>query len=98
MDLNVYGSDSRSRYTYALTSAYDSTYQVSPGHDTTITIPQVDTTIRTTRQNWSATALVVRSLDAHWSAGIQGSLSGSTSVSYTHLRAHETRHDLVCRL
>src|SRR5450756_3009335 len=24
--------------------------------------------------------------------------SGLTSVSYTHLRAHETRHDLVCRL
>ena len=23
---------------------------------------------------------------------------GSTAVSYTHLRAHETRHDLVCRL
>src|SRR5450756_1136609 len=23
---------------------------------------------------------------------------GSSSVSYTHLRAHETRHDLVCRL
>ena len=22
----------------------------------------------------------------------------SISVSYTHLRAHETRHDLVCRL
>src|SRR5450756_901200 len=22
----------------------------------------------------------------------------TTSVSYTHLRAHETRHDLVCRL
>ena len=22
----------------------------------------------------------------------------STPVSYTHLRAHETRHDLVCRL
>src|SRR5450759_5897463 len=22
----------------------------------------------------------------------------SSSVSYTHLRAHETRHDLVCRL
>src|SRR5450756_1820263 len=22
----------------------------------------------------------------------------STTVSYTHLRAHETRHDLVCRL
>src|SRR5450756_2754673 len=24
--------------------------------------------------------------------------STRTSVSYTHLRAHETRHDLVCRL
>ena len=23
---------------------------------------------------------------------------GMESVSYTHLRAHETRHDLVCRL
>src|SRR5450756_1678190 len=26
------------------------------------------------------------------------SLLRSVSVSYTHLRAHETRHDLVCRL
>src|SRR5450759_4391994 len=25
-------------------------------------------------------------------------LSGVEPVSYTHLRAHETRHDLVCRL
>ena len=25
-------------------------------------------------------------------------LSGIVAVSYTHLRAHETRHDLVCRL
>src|SRR5450759_3903134 len=25
-------------------------------------------------------------------------VDGVTSVSYTHLRAHETRHDLVCRL
>ena len=23
---------------------------------------------------------------------------GEEAVSYTHLRAHETRHDLVCRL
>src|SRR5450759_5844472 len=23
---------------------------------------------------------------------------GTSAVSYTHLRAHETRHDLVCRL
>src|SRR5665648_679016 len=26
------------------------------------------------------------------------SIMGFNSVSYTHLRAHETRHDLVCRL
>ena len=26
------------------------------------------------------------------------SMHGITSVSYTHLRAHETREDLVCRL
>src|SRR5450756_2766674 len=25
-------------------------------------------------------------------------LRGAVTVSYTHLRAHETRHDLVCRL
>src|SRR5450756_2331227 len=27
-----------------------------------------------------------------------GTLLGRIPVSYTHLRAHETRHDLVCRL
>src|SRR5450756_743158 len=27
-----------------------------------------------------------------------GAAEGSMAVSYTHLRAHETRHDLVCRL
>src|SRR5450759_3728350 len=27
-----------------------------------------------------------------------GVIPGSLPVSYTHLRAHETRHDLVCRL
>src|SRR5450759_5937644 len=30
--------------------------------------------------------------------GNQGVLMTQTPVSYTHLRAHETRHDLVCRL
>ena len=29
---------------------------------------------------------------------ILNSLESKGSVSYTHLRAHETRHDLVCRL
>src|SRR5450756_2772967 len=28
---------------------------------------------------------------------VEISLLSSTPVSYTHLRAHETRHDLVCR-
>ena len=29
---------------------------------------------------------------------LPGSVPSSITVSYTHLRAHETRHDLVCRL
>src|SRR5659263_139938 len=32
------------------------------------------------------------------SPGVSGGRSSSQPVSYTHLRAHETRHDLVCRL
>src|SRR5659263_666281 len=30
--------------------------------------------------------------------GVAKALIPSVPVSYTHLRAHETRHDLVCRL
>jgi hypothetical protein len=86
LDLNLSGSDNRSRYTYAQTPAYDSTYQVAPGHDTTVTIPEVDTTLRTNQHSWSVSAQAVRSLDAHWSAGLQGSFSGSTSGN-TDLRA-----------
>src|SRR5450756_3018004 len=39
-------------------------------------------------------------LDAAVSAGVRSFIYASTAVavSYTHLRAHETRHDLVCRL
>src|SRR5450756_756368 len=29
---------------------------------------------------------------------ITSRIDGTVTVSYTHLRAHETRHDLVCRL
>src|SRR5450759_5808814 len=29
---------------------------------------------------------------------VSDELDGLVAVSYTHLRAHETRHDLVCRL
>src|SRR5450759_5768180 len=33
-----------------------------------------------------------------WFCPNAGSSSAPSPVSYTHLRAHETRHDLVCRL
>src|SRR5450759_818473 len=33
-----------------------------------------------------------------WPAPRRFSPPGRAPVSYTHLRAHETRHDLVCRL
>jgi hypothetical protein len=45
-----------------------------------------DTTIRSTTQSWSASARAVGSLGPHWSAGLQGALSGSTS-SNTDLKA-----------
>src|SRR5665648_1192044 len=37
-------------------------------------------------------------IDDFHSASRHSRLSASHPVSYTHLRAHETRHDLVCRL
>src|SRR5450759_5541677 len=37
-------------------------------------------------------------LDPHSIGGGASVAASSSSVSYTHLRAHETRHDLVCRL
>ena len=79
LDLSVSGSENLSRYTYAVASAYDSTYQLSPGHDTTVTIPQVDTTIRNTPRSWPVSASAIGALGPHWSAGLQGSVSGSTS-------------------
>src|SRR5450756_1318540 len=33
-----------------------------------------------------------------WLTAADSIWPGSVPVSYTHLRAHETRHDLVCRL
>jgi hypothetical protein len=67
LELSLYGSDYRSRYTYELTET-------------------TDTTIRTKRQSWSGSARGVRALGPHWSAGLQGSVSGSTS-SNTDLKA-----------
>src|SRR5450756_1914847 len=43
-----------------------------------------------------AVALVAAGYGA--GAGAIAIVHSLTSVSYTHLRAHETRHDLVCRL
>src|SRR5450759_5465081 len=36
--------------------------------------------------------------DQHDESGDAGVAAQENAVSYTHLRAHETRHDLVCRL
>src|SRR5450756_2980647 len=41
--------------------------------------------------------LVLLSISAVWCHWCHV-MDETTSVSYTHLRAHETRHDLVCRL
>src|SRR5450756_3012894 len=48
----------------------------------------------------SVVVLVLRAVAAPQRNGALKASSGRTSspVSYTHLRAHETRHDLVCRL
>src|SRR5450756_1718108 len=43
----------------------------------------------------------LRDADGYASGALQSvvvGMGGPTAVSYTHLRAHETRHDLVCRL
>src|SRR5678816_4050137 len=50
---------------------------------------------------FAATSVVVRPVVGHWAdrwneAGVM--VSGLVSVSYTHLRAHETPEHLVCRL
>lgn len=84
IQLDLYGSENRSRYSY--TPTYDSTFQVRPGRDTTVLITGPTSTTRTTKQSWSASGLVVRSVSAHWSAGLRGNLSGSTS-SNTDLKA-----------
>jgi hypothetical protein len=84
IQLDLYGSDSRSRYSY--TPTYWDTIQTASGRDSAVLVEGPTSTTRTKRQSWSANALVVRSINAHWSAGFQGALSGSTSGN-TDLRA-----------
>src|SRR5450756_1781530 len=47
---------------------------------------------------WVAPAVRRRGLGRALTEAVIEELEDSGSVSYTHLRAHETRHDLVCRL
>src|SRR5665648_237237 len=44
------------------------------------------------------TAYTIRTLCCASSAKVSANAFIAAAVSYTHLRAHETRHDLVCRL
>src|SRR5665648_553114 len=37
-------------------------------------------------------------IELHEIQGVSATVLTANTVSYTHLRAHETRHDLVCRL
>ena len=85
IQLAVYGSENRSRYSY--TPTWSETIQIVPGIDTTVLVTGPTMTTRTTKRSWSSSALVVRSLNAHWSAGLRGGLSGSTSAN-TDLKAY----------
>ena len=46
----------------------------------------------------SASAITANMLQPAWSRNLQDALNNAASVSYTHLRAHETPEHLVCRL
>ena len=63
LDFEVYGNQNRNRYEIPL---YDS-----------LGAYVGDSTIRTTKESWSADGLAVRSLGPHWSAGLQAVASGS---------------------
>src|SRR5450759_2302208 len=48
---------------------------------------------------WNIRQLYQETLDSLHAVGTyEEAVDSISSVSYTHLRAHETRHDLVCRL
>src|SRR5450756_2664686 len=62
-------------------------------------------TVHSYRGSWFPTPWSGRPLVTHWLSGSPSiaverrtSSTWKPPVSYTHLRAHETRHDLVCRL
>jgi hypothetical protein len=71
LEFELYGNQNRNRY------------QI-PTYDTLGNVVG-DTTYRTTRESWEASGLAVRSLGAHWSAGLRAEVSGATSRN-THSR------------
>src|SRR5450756_2985195 len=63
----------------------------------TVTIADLVEALKTSSSKWVKT----QSPDLaafSWQRGYGCFSVGPSAVSYTHLRAHETRHDLVCRL
>src|SRR5450756_496638 len=56
----------------------------------------IDDALRLADPTWDAQA--AGSMLVRHPALVTLSIEDAVSVSYTHLRAHETRHDLVCRL
>src|SRR5450756_2893096 len=52
----------------------------------------------TPKINWPSKVRLRSTLASFGSRASTSGLARQMSVSYTHLRAHETRHDLVCRL
>src|SRR5450756_2193964 len=66
--------------------SYISSLLKREGHETRLVVP--------TRENDGIVDEHVRDFNP----GLICFTSVFTAVSYTHLRAHETRHDLVCRL
>src|SRR5450756_553669 len=60
----------------------------------TIDVTAADTSASVVRTD----LLMVPGSSSWWRPQRGGSSITPTPVSYTHLRAHETRHDLVCRL
>src|SRR5450756_2652316 len=62
----------------------------TPGH-VSLTISQRTTAIFVVFSSFPPIPIIALNCEA-------ASLTSSIAVSYTHLRAHETRHDIVCRL
>src|SRR5450756_1622194 len=58
----------------------------------------IDTQRLTQLRHWLCTAAMVLMPVCRATSGAVTATCGPCPVSYTHLRAHETRHDLVCRL